>query len=231
MQRTFKELIKEQVPPQIIITAAFVVMLTIGYGVWSEETSGTITIASPLYGTEVFVDNGRAGIIKTAGEKETYQYPAGKHTVVIARGGYWPWKKDLNITPKQTVVLNPFLVRQEIKPEVIPQFSVAEGIATESEEYLNVLALFDDISIQTDIVPIISSISLQGVRTADYYPGRKDVLLVAVQDGIFAIDAVQNDPRNFQPIYEGASPVFVKTANDVIFIKDGNSLFRVSEIN
>ncbi|MCX6738580.1 MAG: PEGA domain-containing protein [Candidatus Parcubacteria bacterium] len=231
MQRTFKELIKEQVPPQIIITAAFVVMLTIGYGVWSDETSGTITIASPLYGTEVFVDNGRAGIIKTAGEKETYQYPAGKHTVVIARGGYWPWKKDLNITPKQTVVLNPFLVRQEIKPEVIPQFSVAEGVATESEEYLNVLALFDDISIPTDIVPIISSISLQGVRTADYYPGRKDVLLVAVQDGIFAIDAVQNDPRNFQPIYEGTSPVFVKTANDVLFIKDGGSLFRVSAIN
>ncbi|MCX6736194.1 MAG: PEGA domain-containing protein [Candidatus Parcubacteria bacterium] len=231
MQRTFKELAKEQVPPQVIITAAFVVMLTIGYGVWSEETSGNITIASTLYGTEVFVDNGRAGIIKTAGEKETYQYPAGKHTVVVARGGYWPWKKDLNITPKQTVVLNPFLIRQEIKPEVIPQFSVADGVATESEEYLNTLALFDNISIPVDIVPIISSISLKNVRAADYYPGRKDVLLVAVQNGIFAIDAIQNDPRNFQPIYEGTSPLFVKTANNVIFIKDGNSLFRVSEIN
>jgi len=232
MQLTFKELIKEQVPPQVIVTAAFVIMLTIGYGAWSEETSGSFTVTAPLYSTEVFVDTGRAGTLKTPGQKMTFNYPAGKHTVIVSRGGYWPWKKDLNIAAKQTVVIAPFLIRQEIKPEEIPQYTLSsDGVISQSPEYADVLALFTGLKIADEIVPLVSATSLKDVRSADYYPGRKDVLLVAVQNGIFAVDAAQNDPRNFQPIYKGNSPLFVKTANNTLFIKDGDSLFRITAIN
>jgi len=231
MQLTLKEIIKEQVPPQIIIVAAFVVMITIGYGAWSEETSGNFTVTSPLYSTEVFVDTGRAGTLKTPGEKMTFTYPEGKHTVIVSRGGYWPWKRDLSIAAKQTVAIAPFLVRQEIKPEVIAQFSVSGGTAAESAEYAKTLALFTDLKISDEITTLISASSLKNVRAADYFPGRKDVLLVAVQDGVFAVDAVQNNPRNFQPIYKGNSPIFIKTANGILLIKDGGSLFRIASIN
>lgn len=231
MQLTFKELVKEQVPPQAIITAAFVVMLTVGYGVWTSETSGSFTVTAPLYSTEVYVDSGRAGALQTPGEKMTFDYPAGEHTVIVSRGGYWPWKKDLNIIAKKTVSLDPFLVQQDIKPEIIPQFSVVDGTATEDPAYMGALALFSDLKIANDLLPLISATALKDVRAADYFPGRKDVLLVAVQNGIFAVDAVQNDPRNFQPIYQGNSPVFIKTADGMLLIKDGDSLFRIAKIN
>jgi len=232
MQLTFKELVKEQVPPQVIVTAAFVIMLTIGYGAWSAETSGSFTIMAPLYATEVYVDTGRAGVLKNPGEKVTFDYPVGKHTIIVSRGGYWPWKKEVNIIAKQNIVISPFLVRQEIKPEEIPQFSLSsDGTISQNMEYSDALSLFSNIKIADEITQLVSDTSLKNVRAADYFPGRKDVLIVAVQEGIFAIDTTQNEPRNFQPVYKGNSPIFIKTANDIIFIKDGDTLFRVSGIN
>ena len=230
MQRTFKELVKEQVPPQAVIVAAFAAMIAIGYGVWSSETSGDFTVTAPLYGTVVYVDSGVAGTLKNPGDKMTFTYPAGKHTIIVSRGGYLPWEKDLNIVAKKTAVLTPFLVREEIKPESIPQSTFENGAVSQNKDYADALALFAGLSIPNEILPLASSTTLKDIRAADYYPGRKDVLLVAAKDGVFAVDAVQNDPRNFQPIYKGISPIFVKTANDVIFIKDGDSIFRIAGI-
>jgi hypothetical protein len=230
MQLTFKELIKEQVPPQVIVVAAFVVMLAIGYGIWSSETSGDFTVTAPLYATDIFVDNGKAATLKNPGDKMTFTYPAGKHIVIVSRGGYWPWKKDLNIVAKQNIALSPFLVEQEINPEKITQLSFSDNVITLSEEYSDALALFKNLSISDEMLPLVAATNLKDVRAADYFPGRKDVLLVAVKDGIFAIDAVQKDPRNFQPVYKGTSPVFVKTANDVLLVKDGDSIFRIAGI-
>jgi hypothetical protein len=231
MKLTIKELIKEQVPPQAIIITAFVAMCVIGYGIWSSETSGDFTVTAPLYSTEVFVDTTHAGTLKNPGDKMTFTYPAGKHTVIVSRAGYVPWQKNLNIVAKQTAVLSPFLVREDIVPERITQMTFSNGTISVNTDYADAVALFSKLSIASELVPLISATAIKDVRAADYYPGRKDVLLIAARDGIFAVDAVQNDPRNFQPIYKGTSPVFAKSANGVIFIKDGDAIFRIIGIN
>ena len=74
MKMTFKELIKEQMPPQAIITIIFVAILAIGYGIWSQETNGTISLTAPAYGTEMYVDGTLEGTAKTAGDKMSYQF-------------------------------------------------------------------------------------------------------------------------------------------------------------
>ncbi|MFA5830654.1 MAG: hypothetical protein WC878_02375 [Candidatus Paceibacterota bacterium] len=231
MKLTLKELVKEQVPPQAIIVAAFVAMCVIGYGIWSSETSGSFTVTAPLYSTEVFVDTTHAGTLKNPGDTMTFTYASGRHTVIVSRAGYVPWQKNLDIVPKQTVALSPFLVREEIAPEQITPMSFSNGTISINADYAEAAALFSKLSIANDIVPLVASTSIKDVRSADYYPGRKDVLLIAARDGIFAVDAIQNDPRNFQPVYKGTSPIFVKTANGVIFIKDGDDIFRIAGIN
>ncbi|MFA6494301.1 MAG: hypothetical protein WCT49_04585, partial [Candidatus Paceibacterota bacterium] len=119
MQMTFKNIVKEQVPPQVIISIIFVAMLAIGYGVWSQETSGTIALSAPTYGTELYVDGQIAGVSKSAGEKMSYQYIEGKHSVIVSRGDFWPWTKDVTLSAKETETLRPLLVRKDVKPSLV----------------------------------------------------------------------------------------------------------------
>ena len=225
---TFKELVKEQMPPQAIITIIFVAILAIGYGVWSEETNGTISLTAPAYGTQLYVDTILAGTAKTAGEKMSYQFSEGKHSVVISRGGFWPWERDFSLSSKSTETLNPFFVRQEAKPSVIAPIEYDNGTMSANPEYTDALAKFDDISVRQEFLPLLATTKIANARSAEYFPGRTDVLLVAVNDGIFAVETgTSTTPRNFETVYKGTSPVFVMSDNNTLLIKDGTSIFQM----
>jgi hypothetical protein len=228
MKMTFKDIVKEQIPPQVIITIIFVAMLAGLYGVWSEETTGEIVLSAPVYGTAVIVDGKLAGESKSANEQMLYKYPAGVHTVIVSRGDFWPWTRDVILKAKETKTLHPFLVRKETKPAQIAP-SVYDGNAiSKNPEYAEALALIGDARIKEDIAPLLNETGIKNARAADYFPGRTDVLIVAVTDGIFAVETGTNTPRNFQPIYKGTEPTFVKTDNDVLIVKDGTSIYRIA---
>jgi len=76
-----------------------------------------------------------------------------------------------------------------------------------------------------DIVTVFSSVEL--IKTIDFYPGRDDVVLVAVSNGIFAIEIDIRTNQNFQPIYKGTSPLFI-ISDKQFYVKDLETIFKVN---
>ncbi len=77
------------------------------------------------------------------------------------------------------------------------------------------------------VSPTVVFSSIVPIRSFDFYPGRDDVLLVAVRDGIFAIEIDTRKTQNFQPIYRGVAPDF--RFGDIGFIiKDGDMIARIT---
>ena len=68
------------------------------------------------------------------------------------------------------------------------------------------------------------------VRNIDFYKDRDDVLLIASQNGVFAIEIdKRGTTQNFQPVYKGtALPKFAVENADTIYVLDGPLLFLVS---
>lgn len=75
--------------------------------------------------------------------------------------------------------------------------------------------------------PIIAFSSVVPIRSFDFYPGRDDVMLIAIQDGIFAVEIDARKLQNFQPIYKGASPDF-RFGDGDFFVKDGETVILIS---
>ena len=65
------------------------------------------------------------------------------------------------------------------------------------------------------------------IRGIGFYPGRRDIILIAVENGIFALELDGRGTRNFQPVYKGKNPTFV-VLEDLIYILDDRHLFEVS---
>lgn len=61
-------------------------------------------------------------------------------------------------------------------------------------------------------------------KNLDFYNDRNDVFIVSFGTGIFAIEADKEGIQNFQPIFEGHAPEFVKNDSNSIYILDNNSL-------
>jgi len=64
------------------------------------------------------------------------------------------------------------------------------------------------------------------VNQLDFFPGESEVVIVAVGNGIYAIEAEENPDKKPQMIYSGKNPDFV-VFNNIIYIKDDNFFGRV----
>lgn len=227
MQRTFKDIVKEQLPPQVMLVIAFVVMLVAGYLAWAILTAGTITVTAPFYQTEVYIDGVIAGTSRTAGEKLSFSYPVGKHEVIVSKTGFWPWMQNVNVLKSQPAELKPFLLEKTPKTEQIVRMSF-DGTATKiNQEYYAALAFFEKVSVPENMTSLVLAAGIKNARAADFFPGRNDVLLVAANQSIFAIDAKNTDPRNYQPVFTGTAPVFVKGADNALLVKDGDAIYMM----
>jgi hypothetical protein len=66
------------------------------------------------------------------------------------------------------------------------------------------------------------------VKNADFYPGRKDAIIVACQNGIFAVEIDGRGGRAKQPVYKGKDPIFLTQKNtSSVFILDEDALIKV----
>jgi len=65
------------------------------------------------------------------------------------------------------------------------------------------------------------------IRNVDFYPSRNDVLIVAVQNAIYAIEVDGRGGRILQPIYKGANPVF-ELENKTLYILDGKTFIKLN---
>ncbi len=65
------------------------------------------------------------------------------------------------------------------------------------------------------------------IKRFDFLPGRSDVWVVLVNDGIYAVEIDDRSTRNIQPIYVGKNLDFRINSNDRIVVKDGASFFEL----
>lgn len=70
--------------------------------------------------------------------------------------------------------------------------------------------------------------SVYPIRNADFFPGRRDIIIVAVQNGIFAIEIDSRGGQTLQPIYKGKEPIFTALKNDSsIYVLDESILMKI----
>ena len=66
------------------------------------------------------------------------------------------------------------------------------------------------------------------IRNIDFYPKRKDAVIIAVQNGIFALEIDGRGGRNIQPIYKGKEPIFTIYQNESsIYILEEDKLIEI----
>lgn len=225
MQSTFREVIQEQIPPRILIPLLLIVALFSGYALFTTTDTGTLVVDSPIYGAQLFVDRHAAGVLRELPDTMRLAESSGKHNVIVAKDGYWPWTTDFEIKKHETVTLHPFLIPQRVPMESIPHF--LDNATKVNPDYEQAVGLFKDLKMNDEIAQLAEATRIQDVAFADYAPNRTDVLLIAAKNAIFAIGIEKNEHPNFQPVYKGENPLFMKTTDSTLYIKDGDSIFRV----
>lgn len=68
----------------------------------------------------------------------------------------------------------------------------------------------------------------QDIKRFEYLPGRDDVWMVLVSDGIFAVEVDGRTERNIQKIVSGKNLDFRLTENDGLIIKEGSRYFEIN---
>jgi hypothetical protein len=64
------------------------------------------------------------------------------------------------------------------------------------------------------------------IKNSAFFPGRDDIIIVAIENGVFALEIDGRGTRNFQPIYKGKSPVFTRLG-DNIYVLDQGKLSKI----
>lgn len=69
-----------------------------------------------------------------------------------------------------------------------------------------------------------------GIRSIAFYKNRDDILLIATQNGIFAIELdKRGNTQNFQPVYKGAAlPTFAPKDENTLYVQDGAIVFIIT---
>jgi hypothetical protein len=154
---------------------------------------------------------------------------AGKHSIIVSKEDHWPWTKDIDIKKHETLTLHPFTLPQRVPLESVSRFLSSHDTASIDPNYTKVAVLFENLATSDEIKPLIEATRIQGVAFADYLPERTDVILVATKEGIFAVGIEKNERPNFQPLYKAPNALFVKAKDNTLYIKDGDSIFRVKD--
>ncbi|MBU1091269.1 hypothetical protein KKA27_00115 [Patescibacteria group bacterium] len=83
------------------------------------------------------------------------------------------------------------------------------------------------------ILPLQIFRSHLAIENVDFLPGRKDIIILSVGNGIYALEIDGRGDRLIYPIYKGKGPLFAVSQDKDVYIIDENSLFKISleEVN
>ncbi|TSD02080.1 MAG: hypothetical protein Athens071424_204 [Parcubacteria group bacterium Athens0714_24] len=67
------------------------------------------------------------------------------------------------------------------------------------------------------------------IKNIDFYPNRKDLIIFAMQNSIYAIEIDGRGGRNIQPVYKGKDPIFtVYSKDNFLYILDDQNLIQIN---
>lgn len=72
------------------------------------------------------------------------------------------------------------------------------------------------------------TVSEEPIKSIDFYKERRDVIIFAAGESIYAIEVDREGTQNFQPLYKGVDPYFYQSLDGALYIKDGSSVLSAS---
>lgn len=217
----------------------------------------SLVISPYTQGTELYVDGKRILEAEMVDDVITMVIPAGLHEITVSRTGYFPWQKQIDVESGERVVVGPYNIPEATNGSVLAPTDteyasavqlLAKSTTVPSEEKPvlsrdgSISAFVRDQSlvarVQSGTPPqYFCSASCESekdvaalsadVRGLAFLPGRNNVLLMAVQDGIFAIELDTRGMQNFQVLYRGIRPTFAVSPEGLVYIREENTIFKV----
>lgn len=223
-----------------------VTFYSLGYRINSDFTIakvGTVSVTIPQSNTSIFIDESKRIVTTKDNELVEIPFSPTKHSIIIARDGFYPWKKDVDVPSGGKITLLPFFIPQSTTGQIITQ-SDPEYIKIRDEVRANKLptaeapVLSDDETASAWVEEnglmfrsgdnsfmVIAPETL--IKNVSFYKDRNDVLIFSTANFVYAIDVDKNGGQNFMPIYTGQTPSYVEVDNSSLYILDGIILMQV----
>ncbi len=199
-----------------------VILGTISYIFYTENNKGILKVNTTGENISIFIDGQDKGISNITEVGKQIKLKKGVHSILISKPGFWPWLTAVEVLGKQTLEINPFFIPENANGYIIPE---------EDPEYQDIINSFYtktliDWEMNENTPEIITNFESE-IRASDFYKDRQDVVIVAVENGVYALEINSSSTPNFQPIFTGVEPTFVKKDSNSIYVKDGKMLMEV----
>lgn len=204
---------------------------------------GFLSMEVTLPQTNIFIDESQK--IVTSKENEIVEVPLSprRHSVIVSRDGYFPWKKVFSVPSDGIVNFSPLFVSNNPSGMIIttkdPEFwKIRNKIITDALPTLKTPRISKDgttklwMDNNAIIVEVASSTKTviqpnPAIKNLYFYKDRSDVVVFSVSNAIYAIEINKEGNQNFLPIYKGVDPDFIEGGPNSIYVMDGETLMQV----
>ena len=214
---------------------------------FSIQKGATLHIGDIAPNSSVYLNNKKEAVVPADETQVIIRGLAhGNHEVLVAHERSWPWIRTIRATASDIVTITPLQIPEDTDGIVIglddPRRTSIENLFASTAlpthdsptihkgNGARAWIIGTDIYVQTtgEQARLILE-ATSPIRTLLWHKGHEDVLLIALQNGVFALDIHGEGAQNFQPIYKGSTPRFVIDPEDSekIFVFDNEYLFSI----
>lgn len=160
------------------------------------------------------------------------------HEVILAPedGSAWPWARTIAIESGSRITLDPVFIPKEPATKVLTTkdalyYKIPTLVAQNKSRITNetgVINISSGSVVRTsgDTNETLFSGTLSAVRGIVPFAGRTDTIIIAVGDGVYALDISGGTPQNFTPLYRGVTPRIAAGEGRMVYILDG--IYRIA---
>lgn len=183
--------------------------------------------------------------------------PAGLRQILVYAENYWPWFKQVHVDAGKTTEVSPFLVSKIPEVEIInsrdPEYESLFALADKKTlpdknnplisddgktaiwaEKNGVYAKWQS---GNDLPPYFcleqckETIKIfesnKSLKNLAFWENRNDVVMISVENGIYAFEIDLSSTQNFEPVFQGKDPTFFKSYDGSLYIADNGTLIRI----
>lgn len=232
----------------IVILLFFITILgyNLGYRLKDNLTIGKIgelSMSIPMSLTHIYIDSSKKIETKKDNEEINIKLSPKTHSVIVARDGYFPWKKTFIIPSGSKIKLEPIFVSQNASGQIITQkdpeywkirgdvyrnILPSEKYPLKSKDKTTTLWVNNNsiyIRIASSTTKVIQTET--PIRNVSFYKDRTDAIIFSTSDSIFVIETDTKSEQNFMPIYRGTTPNFISNDPNFIYVLDIENLMQV----
>jgi hypothetical protein len=237
----------------IIALLAVIIGYKNGYRVTSNLTLGKlgeVNMTIPLTGTDIYIDQSSKITTTKDSELVTIPFSPSKHSVIVSRTGYYPWKKDFVVPSGGELTLQPIFATQnasgllittsdpeyyKIRNSIIANKLPTKSAPIYSKDKTVSLWMDDNAIIINQTNPLADQINTEYkliqpdniISSVDFYKERNNAVIFSLKDAIYILETDKTSGQNFIPLYKGTEPAFIKVDANSIYVLDGKNLMQV----